>query len=278
MGKQLCIVHANCQGPPLLDRLRTCPPFVEQYDCELYTNYIKEPVPEEKLAACDLFLYQFLGPQWGDLASASLLDKLPETTRHLCIPNMFFKGYWPFWSGEPGFDFRCTHLDDIIAKGLPPRETAMLYLHSDVTRKFDLLDMVSKTIEQERTKEERTPVKYVDVLVANYREQRIFHTVNHPGRLLLDHVARGVLEHLGFEPPEQAVFDELEDPFEDFEQPINPRVANHFGWDFATAETEYRIYGRQMSHARYVANYIMCARAEIADFIGYLQGEYIELF
>lgn len=278
MEKQLCIVHANCQGQPLIDRLKKCPDFDSQYECELYTNYIREPIPDEKLAQCDLFLYQHLGPKWDDLASKTLLDKLPKSARHLCVPNMFFKGYWPFWSGEAGFNYRCTLLDELIAKGLPPQETAMLYIRWDVERKYDLLDLVRKAIEAERQREKHTPIKYVDLLVANYRDTRLFYTVNHPGPMLLDHAATGVLEHLDFDRPAQEAFDEVENPFDMFEQPINPKIGDYFGWDFATGDTEYEVYGRRMNHARYVANYIMCAQAGISDFIGFLQGEYCDQF
>lgn len=277
MGKQLCIVHANCQGPPLLQRLMACPKFAEQYECRVYTNYVKEPVPDTELGQCDLFLYQYLGSGWGELASETLLKKLPDTAAHLCIPNMFFKGYWPLWSGEKGFDFRCQHLDEYIAKGLPPKQTIMLFLRSNADRLYKLLDLVSQSIEQEREREQHTPIKYLDVIIDNYRTQRLFNTVNHPGSLLMNHVARGVLQHLGFELPGDEVFEELGEPFPEFEQPINPKIASTFGWSFAMPDTQYRIYGRHMNYARYVANYVMCRDADIEDFIGYLQGAYIEI-
>lgn len=277
MEKQLCIVHANCQGPPLLERLNLCPEFDEMYDCYIYTNYAKEPVPHELLERCSLFLYQHLGSEWGDLASESLLQQIPEDATSLCIPNMFFKGYWPTWSGEAGFDYRCTHLDKFVKLDLPPKETVMLFLRSDVTRLYDLLDMVSKTIEHEREREQHTPIKYLEVLIANYRDQRLFNTVNHPGPLLMNHVSTSVLDHLGFDSPPQSILEELGDPFPEFEQPIHPRIGDYFGWDFATTDTEFQIYGRRMSYARYVANYVMCQKSEIEDFIGYLQGAYIEI-
>ncbi len=276
MDTKHCVVHANCQGQPLIERLMVCPQFAEEYTCTLFTNYIREPVPDEALQDCSLFLYQYLDPKWGDLASDELLAKLPDSTPSLCIPNMFFTGYWPMWSGEPGFNYRCTHLDDVIALGLPPEETAVLYLRADIERKFDLLDLVSQTIERERERQTRTPIQYVDLIVERYREIRLFNTVNHPGPLLMNHVARGILKHLGYEPPDEAVFAALGDPFPEFEQPINPRIAQYFGWDFASNETEYNIYGRKLNFARYVANYIMAQQAGVSDFIGYLQGEYIE--
>ncbi len=253
-----------------------CPQFAEEYTCRLFTNYIREPIPDSALEECSLFLYQYLSPKWDDLASANLLQKLPDSTPHLCIPNMFFTGYWPMWSGAPGFDFRCSHLDEIIALGLPPEETAILYLRADVERKYDLLDLVSQAIDREREREEHTPIKYLDVILANYRDTKVFNTVNHPNALLMNHVATETLKHLGFEPPAPAVFEGMGEPFSEFEQPINSKIGQFFGWDFARPDTTYEMYGRKLSFARYVANYITAQGAGISDFVGYLQGEYIE--
>lgn len=260
-----------------MERLLACPEFADRYECRLFTNYVKEPVPDDLLARCDLFLYQYLGPGWGDLASEKLLGKLPQGARSLCVPNMFFKGYWPMWSGEKGFDYRCSHLDEIIDMGLPPEETVLLFLRLDVTKQFDLLDVVNRTLQQEREREAHTPVKYLHVIVDNYREQRLFNTVNHPGGLLVNHAAKGVLEHLGFTPPEVSRWEALGEPFPEFEQPVNPAIGAFFGWDFAKQDTQYEIYGRKMTFTRYVANYVTARKAGITDFIGYLQGDYVEI-
>ena len=277
MTKELCILHANCQGEPLLDRLNLCPEFSARYETRLFTNYVREPVPDELLGACSLFLYQYLDSKWDGLASEALLAKLPETARALCVPNMFFKGYWPLWSGQEGFNYRCAHLDEIIELGLPPEETALFFLHQEAAEKYDLLEMVAASIRQEREREAHTPVKYVDLLAANYRETRLFNTVNHPGPLLMDHAASEVLRLLGFDAPDPALFQGLGDPFPEFEQPINPKVASFFGWDFAGPDTLYEIYGRKMTFARYAANYVMARQADISDFIGYLQGKYVAI-
>ncbi|CCH50031.1 WcbI family polysaccharide biosynthesis putative acetyltransferase [Pseudodesulfovibrio piezophilus] len=272
MGKRLCILHANCQGPPLLDRLMLSPDFSANYECTVFTNYTREPVPESTLARCSLFLYQHLGPGWGPLASESLLRQLPPDAEHLCIPNMFFKGYWPMWSGESGFDYRCTHLEKYLSMGLPPEQTVMLFLRSDVTRHYDLLELVSESIALERERESHTPIPYLEVIKEGYRDQRLFNTVNHPGKELMNHVAKGVMQHLSLALPEETRLEALGEPFPEFEQPINPKIAQHFGWDFATTDTHYQIYGRTMTYARYVANYVLARQSGITDFIGFLQG------
>ncbi|SOB59565.1 conserved protein of unknown function [Pseudodesulfovibrio profundus] len=276
MNKRLCILHANCQGEPLLARLNASPEFTDQYECRIITNYTREAIPDGLLERCDLFLYQYLNANWGELASDTLLGKLKTDCKSLCIPNMFFAGYWPFWNGKPGFNYRCTHLDDIINMGLPDEETVLLYLRSNLSQKFDLNALLHQTIAQEQQREAHTPIKYVDIIENEHGQHRLFNTVNHPNARLMDHAATEVLRHLGMTPPDRAVLDALGDPFPEFEQPINPHIAAHFGWPFGGADAQYNVYGIPMSHARYVANYVSCQKAGIEDFIGYLQGEYRE--
>ncbi|QJB55444.1 WcbI family polysaccharide biosynthesis putative acetyltransferase [Pseudodesulfovibrio sp. zrk46] len=276
MTKELCIVHANCQGEPLVERLMACPEFAAQYDCRLFTNYVREPVPDDVLGRCSLFLHQYLGPKWNELASDVLIGKLPANARHLCVPNMFFTGYWPMWSGAGGFNYRCTHLDSYIDMGLSPEETVMLFLRSDVQSKYDLPGLVEASLKRERERESHTPIKYVHVIEEEFGSRRLYNTVNHPGPRLMNHAAKGILEHLGMTPPPAEAFDALGDPFPEFEQPINPKVGAFFGWDFATPETKYNIYGRKMTYARYVANYVEARSKGVTDFIGYLQGEYLD--
>ena len=96
----ICILHANCQGGPLTRLLRLSPAFSRRWDILHITNYDRSPVPSDALEHCSLFLYQHLGPQWGDLASENLLSRLPRNAVSLCLPNLFFMGYWPFWTSD----------------------------------------------------------------------------------------------------------------------------------------------------------------------------------
>jgi hypothetical protein len=274
---ELCIVHANCQGEPLVERLMACPEFAARYECLVYTNYIREPIPDEKLKQCSLFLYQHLGKDWDDLGSDVLLGKLPKTAGSLSVPSMFFKGYWPLWNGKSGFDYRCSHLDSLIDKGLPPEETIVLFLHSNVAAWYDLPALMEKTVETEYNRERRTPIKYVDVLLENHTRHPLFNTINHPGSMLMNHISKEILINLGYTPPTDAELDRIKEPFPEFEQPINPKISQFFGWEFGDAETQYNIYGRKMTFARYVANYVVARRAGVTDFIGFLQGNNIAI-
>lgn len=272
MEKQLCIIHANCQGPPLMERLLLCPEFAERYECRLFTNYTREPVPEAMLGECGLLLYQRLGEEWGDLASDALCRRLSDSALSLCVPNMFFHAYWPLWYDAPGFDYRDRLLDALLEKGLPGEQVLMLALRSDPANMFDLDAIVEASIERERMRESFTPVKYLDYILTHWRERKLFHSVNHPGQEMLAIAARGVLQALGMEPPESAVLMQASHPYPEFELPIHPAMAKRYGLAFAGADAVYEIYGVKMSYARYAAAYIECRLAGIEDFIGYLQA------
>ncbi|WP_147820092.1 WcbI family polysaccharide biosynthesis putative acetyltransferase [Salidesulfovibrio onnuriiensis] len=269
MSRELCVIHANCQGEPLMERLLACPGFAARYECRLFTNYVREPIPASVLEGCGLFLYQHLGPGWGELGSDFLRSRLPESARSLCIPNMFFLGYWPFWNSEPGFNYRDGALEELIAKGLSGEEILTLYLRSRLTDRYDLAALLEQTFAREREREAHTPVKYVDLIEREFRGERLFNTVNHPGPRLLNHMAAEVLLHLELEPPENLF--SMPDAFPEFVQPIHPQVAAFHHLEFAGPDTEYEVYGKKKTFVQYAACYIEARLAGIEDFIGYLQ-------
>ena len=106
MGKTLCILHANCQGDALRPLLENTPAFARLFRIRQLRNYTREAVAERDLAACGLFLHQRLAPRWGELSTERLLPRLSPACRAIILPNLFFKGYWPFWTNAfQGIDF-----------------------------------------------------------------------------------------------------------------------------------------------------------------------------
>ncbi len=270
MDRQLCVLHANCQGEPLAALLRLCPEFAARYEIRLFTNYTREHVPAQVLASCGLFLHQHLGPQWGGLSSEALLAKIPRSAAALCVPNMFFLGYWPLWYNAPGFDFRDRFLDHLLDMGLAKAEILHLYLRTDLARKYDLQGLLDESLEREREREAHTPVKYLDFLLEHFRERMLFNTVNHPGPELMVLAARGVLARLGLTPPPEADMLGSARLFPEFKMPIHPQVAAFLGLTFAGPETPYPVFGRQKTFAQYAENYVDCRLLGIEDFTGYL--------
>ncbi|MCM0756596.1 WcbI family polysaccharide biosynthesis putative acetyltransferase [Desulfovibrio aminophilus] len=270
MERRPCVLHANCQGEPLAALLRLCPEFAARHDIRLFTNYTREPVPDGVLASCGLFLYQYLGPQWGELSSEALLKKIPGDAAALCVPNMFFMGYWPLWHNAPGFDFRDRFLDHLLDMGLSKAEILHLHLRTDLARKYDLQALLDESLEREQRRQARTPVQYLDTVLADFRERMLFNTVNHPGPELMALAARGVLAELGLTAPAEADLLSSARLFPEFQMPIHPQVAEFLGLSFAGPDTEYRVFGKKKTFAQYVEAYVDCRLLGIDDFTAYL--------
>jgi hypothetical protein len=276
VNKRTAILHANCQGQPLAAHLLASPEFARTFVPRVYLNYAREEIPEAALSVCGLFLYQHLGPEWDGLSSAALLSRLPAGCPSLCIPNMFFRGPWPLWSGAPGFDYRDVFLDTLLGMGLPRQDILHVYLSTPLDRKYDLGSLLAETVARETERQSRTPVQYLGHVLEHWRTRPLFLSVNHPGPELLALAATGILRELGLAPPDPAGsallpdLSTLGEGYADFELPIHPQAAAFYGLGYGREDRSYNVYGKAKTFAEYAAAYVDCRLAGIDDFIGYL--------
>ncbi len=271
-NREDCVIHANCQGEPLAKLLMASPEFAARWRIHIYTNYTRDAIPDAILKNATLFCYQHLGPEWEDLSSESLLSRTGPGTRPVCIPNMFFQGYWPFWTNNSPMQFGDYLLDKLYEAGAGKPEILRIYLHGAVEKMVDLEEVVRRTLEIEFSKEAACDVKTAGFVADNWRNVRLFQTVNHPDKPLLVHMAQGLLAHLGLPPLPRETCDAFTFDYEGFALPIHPKVAAFHGLPFADAETAYPVFGRRMTFARYISRYIDCRMNHLEDmFLAYLQ-------
>ena len=273
MNKELCIIHANCQADPMLELLLKHAPFCERFAVEKYTNYRQEKIDPARLAACRVFMYQHLGDKWGEHASKHLLSLVNPKAEVLRLPNMLFKGYWPFWTAHSPSDFGDFFLDKLIDLGLGKREILRLYLHNDLTRKFDLQAMLEESIAVEREKEKDCLVDYVDFILQYYRKEQVFSTINHPRLRLIRRMTASVLAALdlpGLADAEEKALAARSDPYPEFALPIHPQVAAFHGLEFIGPDTRYEVFGKQKTFEEYISNYIDCRFSGLESFVCYL--------
>lgn len=271
MVKPLCLVHANCQGEPLVALLRSHPEFERRYRVRYYVNYTREFVPPDALEECELFLHQWLEPHWGEFGSEAMRARLSPRARALVLPNFLFLGYWPFWDHAPGIEFSDFFLNDLVARGLSKAECMHIYCDTDVRRYHDPEPIVQQSFAVEREKEKRWDVKCLDWVHERWRRQQLFLTVNHPAKDLAFHVAQEVLAALGFDPLAREHYRAMREPFPDFEQPIHPQVGKVFGLPFAGPERAWRTFGHRRTFRQYVACYLDCRLNQVADLSAYLR-------
>ncbi len=274
MDKKLCIIHANCQGDNLKALLLNTPSFSKFFDIQKYTNYLNENIPNQSLDSCALFIYQQLGEQWGDQATASLLQKLPAHTQCICIPNIFFNGYWPLWTNATHMAYGDMLIEHLANSGLNASEILHIYMNGNISTKFDLKQLIKLSREKELEKEKNSSIKTINIIDTHWREEQLFHTINHPGARLTLHVANAVLAKLGLGEVPPSTRNAYENMKEEFVQPIHPQVAEYFDIPFVTPTTLYNVYGQTLDFEQYTRAYIQCRLQQgpdkIDDFVVYL--------
>ena len=270
--REICVLHANCQGEPLAQLLAASPEFAARWRICQYTNYTREAIPDFILKNTSLFLFQHLGPEWGEVSSDVLLARLGGNARPVCIPNMFFLGYWPFWTKDSPMDFGDFFLDKLYASGAGKAEILRVYLHGDIRRMVDLEAGVQKTLDAEFAKEERCAVKTAAFVAENWKKIRLFQTVNHPDAPLLVYVAQKLLACLGLPPLSESVCRAFAFGYEGFALPIHPKVAAFHHLPFADENTQYPVFDRTMTFPQYISRYIDCRMNHLEEsFFAYLQ-------
>lgn len=267
---KLCILHANCQGGPLERLLRASAGFAAEYELQHIVNYTHQSILAADLARCELFLYQQLGQEWGDLASAALLERLPVGATALCLPNPFFKGYWPLWTSASSMNFGDIYLDYLVDAGLGLPEITHLYLDKDLSAVYDLQALVAKSVERERERETGCILPLVDYVLDRWQQRQLFATVNHPGPELLGLIANRILRELDLPLLSLKQIAGLDLRCEEnLELPIHPQVGKFFGLPFVNPERLYPVLGKQLNFRQYALCYIDCRKNGL-NFLEYL--------
>jgi len=270
MGRELCLIHANCQGDSLHSLLAATPAFARRFEIRKYTNYLKEPIPQQDFDRCRIFLYQHLGEKWNDLASDALLARLHPVARRIQIPNLFFKGYWPLWTSKSAMNYGDVLLDLLVSRGYSESEVLHVYLHGRLAEKYNLDALLSESLFREHQKEKGAVIALAGFIEENWRKQQLFLSPNHPDKTLLLAIADAVLESLGLGRVPLSLRAGFTPDYPDFELPIHPQAGAHFGLPFASADRLYSIYGRPMNFARYAACYVQCASRRFGNFEAFL--------
>ena len=270
MNRELCLIHANCQGDALHSLLAATPAFAHCFEIRKYTNYLKESIPQQDFDRCRIFLYQHLGKKWNDLASDALLARLHPIACQIKIPNLLFTGYWPLWTNKSVMNYGDILLDLLVARGYSESEVLHVYLRGRLAKKYDLTALLGENLFHERRKEKGAVIALADFIEENWRTRQLFLTPNHPDKTLLLAVADAVLESLDLGRIPPSLRDNFVPDYPDFELPIHPQVGAHFGLPFADIDRIYSIYGRSMDFARYAACYVHCLRHGLGNFEAFL--------
>lgn len=256
MKRASCIIHANCQGDELRNILEHCPAFSEKFSVRALHNYQLEAPGEEALSKCSLFIYQPLGGKWKDLSSDRLCEKLPPHAIRVPMPNLFFKGYWPFWDHPRMIEYQDWLLEKLLETGTDDITVQRLYMKGKLAEHADLDKIAEDSLCEAERREQNIPIKTAAHIRRHWRERQLFMTASHPAAEMLELVASGILELLDL-PKDLTHVTPL---FADFWLPIHPQTARHFRLPWIRDGQRYTIFKNKMTCEEFVRVYVACRR------------------
>lgn len=266
MARELCLIHANCQGDALKQILEASPAFAKSFEIRHLRNYEKKHLEQGLLDSASIFIHQHLTEKWGEISTSEVLPRLPASTQVLCMPNCFFKGYWPFWQNCPEtIDFSDSLLESLLARGLDDTAILHIYLKADEALSGDAMQIALASLAKEREKEIYSPIKYVEIIEENWQKKQLFLTINHPGVELLLHIGSEILRILGLRPFPKDFAASFVSPHNEFWLPIHPVIGKRLKLPFVATDRRYPCFGADLTFREYIAIYLACRRNGIFD-------------
>ncbi|MFZ5645032.1 MAG: WcbI family polysaccharide biosynthesis putative acetyltransferase [Bacillota bacterium] len=254
-----CMVFGNCQISLITRYLLLSKTFSSYYqiiDVPPVFLCDQKGLNRDDVKKCNLFIYQKIGDAFGkNLSTDYLLNCLPDTCQTISFTNTYFTGYHPEYvhnevhrpdprynplpNGK--FPYGDKNIINLLKEGKSKNEIAEIlwddnfYSYEEVKANLDM------TLDDLNKREEDLDVKAADFIRKNYRENRLFYTINHPTYLVTRHVAMGILRKMGL--PEWEISAIVDDPFKGhLHVPYYPSVIKHLQLSFIDKNHRYSLY------------------------------------
>jgi hypothetical protein len=286
-AKKTLLLVGTCIAPAIRYLLNTSPGFARNFTVNLFfTNRHRQFMGdfnfgEEELHSAEAIFYHTPGwADWGnDQAYVDLIARIPAHVGRLSFPYPVFLPLWPFHQGDPRNEDpdRGRHRDDrpwhfpygdsvvlgLLRQGLTPEQVVARYAAMDLAAMVDLDALLAKSIEIQEAKENETDVKILDFVLSEFRERRVFSTMNHVANASLIHMANQMLRFLGCAPLPAALpamLRELVMP----QMPVHPSVVRHFDLSWAPPDLRYEVDEyQQLTFAEYIYQYAAYSPGEV---------------
>lgn len=296
-----CTIYTNCQGGAIEKYLAFHPTFNQEYETQfvmLDRNTLSQPMSDEikdRLSRTDLFIHMHLTPASGIVRFSRLApllaqeyqtdtiinELLPKDCVRVSIPNAHFEGYHLEYCREPRFLQTVTEqnpvgtffygnrsLINLIKKSAPltSKKIAEIIKHlnrGDLYSSSEIDGSFRRSIGILRQREAICDVQVADLIVDNFIDRHLFHSVNHPSAFIMNHIVAGILKKAGLQP--MSYVDK--EFFNSLQVPIAPCVLKHYGFKFNTGEMRYRVdaLNASFTHDEYWLKYICTLYPELLD-------------
>ena len=163
------------------------------------------------LKSLNLFIYQNVSDDniySPKLSSKYLLNELREGCKTICIPNIYFAGYFPnnkkyginpcvdkakFGNGLIPYQ---DILEDELLKGSSLNKVYRKVTDINSINPSDIWRNFQNSLDELKKREVQCDIKVVDYIEENYQREKLFYAVNHPSNSMLKYAIEQILEQL----------------------------------------------------------------------------------
>ena len=272
------IVYTSCIGDGLTYLLERSKDFRQKYRMAAYISRDisritdNTPILEQDYNNCAVFLHHpadsisFSDRKQRDAYDA-VLENLPATTRKVEVPFPHFFALWPFHVADTRqnasgntilFPYGDSYIIGLLNQGVPHDEAISRYLELDVSTVTDLDRQLELSRSYQRRNERTSDIKIADFVYENFREQKLFDTINHASNLLVLYIVNKILGLIGCEELPDSVLRGMPPLLvgDGIDMPIHPSISRHFGLKYADETTIYNYYGLSKTFEEYLRAYV----------------------
>lgn len=211
--KKKCLLYGNCQVNPLKKLLERHPDFYNNYEiitiqcfdlCQGDISHLEKLVRKS-----DLFIHQIVSPTYKgtpEFSTNYLKSLVKPDTKVISFPVAFFTGYQPQMVylkvpdkeeiAESPFVYHDRNILLHFVRGETAEETANKIESQDLYSVAYVIENLKNTLLELKKREASIDIKISEFIQENYRKARLFHTINHPGCIVMAHIAKLILDHL----------------------------------------------------------------------------------
>lgn len=244
--KEQIVCYGSCQTLHLSKDLLQVPEFQERYDIV----YISKDEKDTRYLP-DCSAGAILLEEMGNWRTPSQSSPPGTFARVLSFPSLAFKSLWPLHITDPAnkplpglpfglFPYGDTFVLHLAAQGKSSDEIMQRYFELDLVRSVNLERMYELEIERLKALDARCGTTVTQFILSRFRKERLFHTILHPTRPLMNELLKQVASKLAL----GAAIDEqrlaaLPDRMSGLQVPIHPTVARWFGLTWVTDDIRY---------------------------------------
>ncbi|MCC0175431.1 hypothetical protein I4641_00355 [Waterburya agarophytonicola K14] len=253
------LIYGNCQTVIIKQLLEQNPEFNSTYEqIELKVVHLMSENDlddlEKAVSETDIFVHQNISDNYKgipQLGTNYLKTKLKTESKSISIPVSFFTGYNPemvyikdrnnVTVVSDFSDYHDFNLIKLFDSGVSPDEAAKIIQDVNFFTPRYILSNLHYSIAELERREANIDIKISNFLRKYHRNHKLFHTINHPAKVVLNYISNEILNLIGCSAvATESLFNDNEEVLDTTTFPIYPAIARQLNLAFSS-KSEYKL-------------------------------------